>query len=277
MSYRNILVHVDDAAASASRLDYAVRFAQAHDATLSGIYLVPGTEMTPSAAVMLRAEVVARRLAEFDEAQHAAERAFRAATAAAGLRAAEWRAPAGAPVEAAIAHGRCADLFILGQRNPSGSGFGEALVSNVLLSSGRPILVVPHVGAPAGVGDNVLVGWDGGREAARAIGDALPLLARARNVAIIARDDGAESDVDDRLADTRLRTWLRSHDIAADVARHEAVDIGTGEWLLSSAADLQSDLLVLGGYGHARTRELVLGGVTRTVLRSMTVPVFMAH
>jgi nucleotide-binding universal stress UspA family protein len=127
------------------------------------------------------------------------------------------------------------------------------------------------------VGENVLVAWNGGREAARAIGDALPLLERAKHLDILAVDDDGEPGVAERLAGARLGTWLRAHGIAAGVERHEVRDIGVGEWLLDRAADLGSDLIVMGGYGHARMRELVLGGVTRTVLRSMTVPVFMAH
>ena len=277
MPYRSMLVHVDNAATSASRIDYAARLAQACGAELAGVYLVPGTDMTPSAAAMLRADVVTRRLAEFDEAQHAAERTFRAATQAAGFGASDWRAPAGAPVDAAIAHGRCTDLFILGQRDPASAAFSETLISNVLLSAGRPILVVPHLGTPATVSESVLVAWDGGREAARAIGDALPLLARAKRVDVVAIDDDAEADVDGRLAGARLLAWLRSHGIAANVSPQEVQEVSVGERLLSFAADHGNDLIVMGGYGHARTRELVLGGVTRTILRAMTVPVLMAH
>jgi len=276
MSYRSILVHVDDES-SVPRLDYAILLARAFSAELVGIYLVPGTDLTPSAAAMLRSDVVERRLGKFVDAQHAAEKAFAAATSNCGLAAVDWRAPAGPVVDAAIAHARCSDLFVLGQDNGSGAGFGTALVSNVLLSSGRPTLVVPRVGAPATLAENVLVAWDGGREAARAIGDAIPLLARAKRVDVVSVDDAAEPAVSDRLADARLRAWLGRHGVAVDIARQEARDVGIGDWLLSRAADAASDLVVMGGYGHARMRELVLGGATRTMLRSLTVPVFMAH
>ena len=277
MSYRSILVHVDDDESSARRLDYAVRLARAFSAELVGIYLVPGTDLTPSAAAMLRSDVVERRLGKFVDAQHAAEKAFAAATAHCGLDAVEWRAPAGPVIDAAIAHARCSDLFILGQHHASGTGFGAALVSNVLLSSGRPTLVVPRIGTPSTLAENVLVAWDGGREAARAIGDALPLLAHAKRVDVVSVDDDAEPAVGDRLADARLRGWLGRHGVTVAIARQEAQDVGIGDWLLSRAADFGSDLIVMGGYGHARMRELVLGGATRTMLRSLTLPVFMAH
>lgn len=277
MTYRTMLVHVDDDPSCQARLDAAIRVARAFGAELVGIYLVPGTDMSPSTAAMLRPEVVERRLAEYGEAQHAAEESFRRQTAAAGLAGVDWRAPAGPPVDAAVAHGRCTDLFILGQHNPAAASFSETLASTVLLSSGRPTLVIPYIGAPATLGENVLVAWDGGREASRAIGDALPFLTRASRVDVIAVDADVDAKVDDRLAGGRLAAWLRRHDVTIDVARQEAQDIRIGEWLLSRAADLGSDIIVMGGYGHARMRELVLGGVTRTMLRSMTVPVFMAH
>lgn len=277
MTYRTILVHIDDHASCEPRLSAAIRLALAFRAELVGIYLVPGTEMSPSAAAMLRPDVVERRLGEYGEAQHGAEAAFRARTAAAGLAAIDWRAPAGSPVDAAVAHARCTDLFILGQHNPAAASFSETLVSGVLLSSGRPTLVIPYIGAQATLGENMLVAWDGGREASRAIGDALPLLTRAARVDVIAVDADVDAELDDRLAGARLAAWLRRHDVAIDVVHQEAQDIGIGEWLLSRAADFGSDVIVMGGYGHTRMRELVLGGVTRTMLRSMTVPVFMAH
>jgi len=90
-------------------------------------------------------------------------------------------------------------------------------------------------------------------------------------------DESRETSVDERLADTRLRQWLARHDIAIEVEREAVRGVGVGEWLLSRAADLGSDLLVMGGYAHARMRELVLGGVTRTMLGAMTIPVLMAH
>lgn len=277
MSFKTILVHIDDDESCTSRLDVGLRLARDFQAQLVGIYLVPGSDVTPSAAAMLPADIVHERLAKFGDAQRAAEVMFRQRAAAAGLAALDWRAPAGSPVEAAIAHGRCSDLCIMGQRNPSDVAFAEELVTNVMLSSGRPVLVVPYIGAPPVVGENVLIAWNGGREASRAIGDALPLLERAKRVTAIAVTTNGDGGVDEHLAKTRLASWLGRHGIGVDVVAQQAPDIPTGQWLLSRAADLGSDLVVMGAYGHARMRELVLGGVTRTMLKAMTVPVFMSH
>jgi len=276
MAYRTLLVHVDDRASSQDRLAYAVALARRETAELVGLYVVPGTDLAPSTAAMLGSDAVARRLERFSEMQHAAEQRFRDAVAAAGVDA-QWRAPAGPSIETAIAHARTTDLVVVGQRDPSEPGFGDALVSGVLLSAGRPVLVVPSAGAPASVASRVLIAWNGGREAARAVADALPLLARAERVCAAGVDESRETSVDERLADTRLRQWLARHDIAIEVEREAVRGVGVGEWLLSRAADLGSDLLVMGGYAHARMRELVLGGVTRTMLGAMTIPVLMAH
>jgi nucleotide-binding universal stress UspA family protein len=276
MAYRTLLVHVDNRASSQDRLAYAIALAGREAAELVGLYVVPGTDLAPSTAAMLGSDAVARRLERFSEMQHAAEQRFRDAVAAAGVDA-QWRAPAGPSIETAIAHARTTDLVVVGQRDPSEPGFGDALVSGVLLSAGRPVLVVPSAGAPASVASRVLIAWNGGREAARAVADALPLLARAERVCAVGVDESRETSVDERLADTRLRQWLARHDIAIEVEREAVRGVGVGEWLLSRAADLGSDLLVMGGYAHARMRELVLGGVTRTMLGAMTIPVLMAH
>ena len=277
MSFKTILVQIDHGNASAQRVDAAVRLARNFGARLVGLYVVPGAELTPSVAAVLPPGVVEERLRATGEAQNLAEARFREAASAAGLAAVEWRAPTGAPIEAAVAHGRCTDLFVMGQRDPSEFVFSEEIVATVLLSTGRPTLVVPYIGAGPTLGENVLVAWNGGREAARAIGDAMPLLERAKRVNVIAVESEREETVDEHLAGERLAGWLRGHGIQANIARQEASDVGIGEWLLSRAADLGSDMIVMGGYAHPRVRELILGGVTQTMLRSMTIPVLMSH
>jgi nucleotide-binding universal stress UspA family protein len=277
MSFKTILVHIDHGQASASRVDAAVRLARAFGARLVGLYIVPGAELTPSVAAVLPPGVVEERLRATGEAQSLAEARFRETAAAAGLSGIEWRAPTGAPIDAAVAHGRCTDLFVMGQRDPSELVFTEEIVATAVLSTGRPTLVVPYIGAGPTLGENVLVAWNGGREAARAVGDAMPFLERAKRVNVISVEAEREETVDEHLTHERLAAWLRGHGVAADIARQEASDVGIGEWLLSRAADLGSDMIVMGGYAHARMRELILGGVTQTMLRSMTIPVLMSH
>jgi nucleotide-binding universal stress UspA family protein len=229
-------------------------------------------------AALLPSDFVDVRQRQMGEAQDKAEQRFRSSASSAGLARVEWRAPAGPPVAAAVEHGRCADLFVLGQRNvDDATSFADELIFTTLLGAGRPVLIVPHIGARAMPGQNVLIAWDCGREAARAVADALPLLVRAKQVGVVTYTTGEEASADGALSTARLRDWLQDHGIAARVDAYEPAAGAIGESLLSLAADRDSDLIVMGGYGHTRLREFVLGGVTQTLLASMTVPVLMSH
>ncbi|MDP3347762.1 MAG: universal stress protein [Hydrogenophaga sp.] len=167
-----------------------------------------------------------------------------------------------------------ADLVILGQRNaddPAAAELPSDFVSSVLLDSGRPGLIVPYTGAIGPVGRTVLVAWKETRTSARALSAALPWLQRAGQVHAVCFGE----DVDAPLLS--LQGYLKAHgvDLTAHAGGPEDSDVG--DRLLSMAADVGADLLVMGCYGHGRTREWVLGGATRTVLASMTLPVLMAH
>ncbi len=281
MPYRSILVYIDQSPQSRSCLGVGIGLCRDFGAQLIGAYLDDSPEITPSLAALVPDDVVARRQKEAANAQHVAEDAFRRAATAAGLSDMEWRAPAGPPIEAAVAHGRCADLIIVGQPEVGrvGWSFAARIVAAVLLETGRPMLVVPYVGAPAAVGTNILVAWDGGREASRALSDAMPLLARASRVTVACLDPGAAARGADAPARERLAAYLRHHGIVARID-HDNLgdgDVAVGDWLLSRVADLGGDLIVMGGYGQPRWREEVLGGATRALLSAMTVPVLMAH
>ncbi len=282
MGYRQILVHLDDDDAGCrARLAAALAVAkgQRDAAKLVGTYIVSTDAMSPTLAAVLPDGVVRQRLAETGRAQQHAHRLFAEVTGAAGVEG-EWRAPAGAPVEALVAHARCSDLVVLGQPTPDGEGAGFAggLAEAAIEAGGRPVLVVPYIGA-ASIGRRVIVAWDGSREAARAVADAMPLLAAAGEVRAIAIDADPSDDTDDvdPTSTARLTTWLAAHGIVNLRIDHDATESTVGEWLLSRAADYGADLIVMGGYSHARLRERVLGGVTRTLLRAMTVPVLFSH
>jgi nucleotide-binding universal stress UspA family protein len=280
MSLTTILVHVDDGDRCDHRLKVATRLALDLGARLVGVYLVPTAYLAPSVAALLPADLVRSRERELGEAQHAAEERFRIAANSENLTRIEWRAPAGSPIAAAVDNARCADLFVVGQRAPDDPAllFADELIGTTLFSSGRPLLIVPHIGASTRPGRNVLVAWDGGREAARAVGDALPLLKRARQVHVVSYDAGqAGAGADVALSASRLRSWLQDHGIEARVDSLASFEGDVGELILSQVADRSCDLIVMGGYGHSRLREFVLGGATRTLLASMTVPVLMAH
>jgi len=281
MTYRSILVPIDATSESHARIDAAIRLARDFEAQLVGVYLDRRPEIAPSVAALLPQSVVEEYLHNAADAQHAAGESFRRTAATGGVSDVDWRAPLGAPIDAVVAHSRCSDLTVVSQplRAEPGEFFSARLVEAVLLESGRPVLIVPYIGAPPRIGSNVLVAWDGGREATRAIADAMPLLVRARQVTVVCLDPVASRRGVDAPARERLAAYLQRHGAAARIESDELRDgdVAIGDWLLSRAADLGSDLLVMGGYGHSRWREQALGGATQALLAAMTLPVLMAH
>ena len=281
MTTSTLLVHVDDTPESGRRLGVAFSLCRDLGAHLVGMYLEESPAVAPAIAAMLPAEAVERYMLKAVDRERGVEERFVAAAHEAGVAAAEWRAPGGIAVDAAVSEARCADLAVLSQPEWAQAdwGLGAQLVAAVLLESGRPLIVVPRIDVRPEIGRNVVVAWDGGREASRAIGAALPVLARGARVTVACLDPGASARGADASARARFLAYLGRHGLAARIESdnlHDG-DIGVGDWLLSRIADLDADLLVMGGYGHPRWRERVLGGATRAILGAMTVPVLMAH
>ena len=279
MAYRTILVHLDDHARTGTRLDVAIRLAQRFRAQLVGMYLQPSYEIYPFAAEMLPADFVQQSIEQRLDAQKAAEGSFRDVASRSGLEGFEFRAPAGDAYTVGTIHARYADLVVVGQpeRGANDYPFTNDLAHSLVMGSGRPVLLVPFAGPIATLGERVLVAWKDTREAARAVGDSMPLLREAKSlqaVTVAPKDDeGLESFV----AEQQLKRYFDLHGLPGNVKRIIAPDANAGEYLLSQAADANADLIVMGGYSRRRIRELIWGGVTRTMLRSMTVPVLMAH
>jgi nucleotide-binding universal stress UspA family protein len=166
------------------------------------------------------------------------------------------------------------DLAVVGQAQREGGAGDELVIEGALFESGRPIIVVPYIQQRGLTLERVLACWDGSRTAARAIGDAMPFLERAKAVDIVIV---AEERKSEELTGTNMRAHLVRHGVAASVKRVTKGDIAIEDALLSYAADSGADFMVMGGYGHSRLREFILGGVTRGILASMTVPVLMSH
>jgi nucleotide-binding universal stress UspA family protein len=283
--FKDILVHLDEAPQSGTRLKVALDLARRNAAHLTGIFVVdiPGHTMFYGAGMpyaggglneivnSLRADAIARA--------DAAGQEFREALRREGLGG-EWRLVEGEAVSLLPLHARYADITILGQPNEEDAYKGpsaDAVLVSVMLSSGRPILAVPYAGKFEHIGDRVLIAWNASREATRAVNDALPLLRGAKAVTVLAVNPrhGIKGHGDVPAADIVLH--LARHGVKAEAAHTIAEDISEGDALLSYAADLGADLIVSGGYGHSRAREMVFGGVTRTLIEEMTVPMLMSH
>jgi nucleotide-binding universal stress UspA family protein len=180
-------------------------------------------------------------------------------------------------VGAADLFGRAArvfDLSIVRQAEPDKLGYENLIIEAALFDSGRPVLIVPYIQQGGFKVDRVMVCWNGSRPAARAVGDAMPLLARAKVIEIVTVETGAGSD---EIFGADIAHHLARHRHDVELKRIVALNIDVPNIILSHAADSSADFIVMGGYGHSRLREFVLGGATRGILASMTVPTLMSH
>jgi nucleotide-binding universal stress UspA family protein len=281
MSYKDLLVVLDSNASARERIEIAVALAERFSAHLIGLYPLPMPEAPrhfgyydPALLNPFFEELRAR-------ARDAADKTREVFEHIASLHgvSAEWREiPEGADADPAV-HARYADLAILGQLDPD-SGEPDMIrprPEQVTLASGRPILVVPYAGNFPNLGRRVVIGWNASREAARAVNDAMPLLMAAEIVSILTIDPREGPRAHGELPGADISLYLARHGVKAEIERTVSADLPVGEALLSRAADLGADLLVMGAYGHSRARELLLGGATRSLLRSMTLPVLMSH
>jgi nucleotide-binding universal stress UspA family protein len=278
MAYKNLLVHIDDSKVCVVRLEAAMQLARAHEAHLTGIYAAIEPSLPGNVAAEVPAHLLDVLREQAAERVVAAKAAFVEPVEGAGLSS-DFRAAhcTGSRVAELVAlHARYADLVILGQPEPQNGGEVDAeMPEDVVLGAGRPALIVPYIGAGKEIGRRALIAWDGGREAARAVNDALPLLEKAESVAVLVINPSHGGHGPEPGADIALH--LARHGIVVEAQHIEVRDISTGNALLSRLADEDIDLLVMGAYGHSRLRQMVLGGVTREVFQQMTVPVLMSH
>lgn len=167
------------------------------------------------------------------------------------------------------------DLSVVAQGEPEKVAPEEIIIEGALFGSGRPMIVVPYIHKDGVQLNRVIVAWDGSRSAARAVADAMPLLGKAKAVEVVIV--ATERPKSDEIAGADIGHHLARHGLKVEVKRIVSTDTGVADTLLSHAADTAADLMVMGGYGHSRLREFVLGGATRGILSSMTLPVLMSH
>jgi nucleotide-binding universal stress UspA family protein len=275
MSYKTLLVHLDDSRRSDERAAFALDLALKHTAHVIGLYVVCQDLLRP---LVRRDDSLNLGELEAQGAQrmNRAREQFTAAAERAGCPF-EWRAPAGPAIDVAVLHARHADLVVMGQEDPDddASYIARNFTEEVVMGGGRPVIVLPYAGRIASFGENVIVAWDGSREAARALADAMPLLKRARSVTVTSVQK--RSDQDEPVG-FDVAGYLERHRVRAGfVSIPRSPGMTTAATLLNQLTDLHADLLVMGAYGHARAREHVLGGVTHAMLETMTTPVLMSR
>jgi nucleotide-binding universal stress UspA family protein len=271
---RHIAVLLNGGGRDAAILAAASSVAATHEAAMSAIFVEPLPYALASINGFITAEIM--------EAQREIYRRRRdlAATALAAIPStpagkADFIAAEGPAAQTFIRLARLTDLAVLGQASPDDTDAATDidLPADIVLGLGRPVLLVPYAGTFPRIGTRILAGWNSTRESTRALADALPFLRRAEQVTLLAINPREKRDT----LQSALGAWLTRHKIKGKVEIEKTEELEVGDAMLSRAADLSADLIVMGGYGRPRLREFILGGATQSMFRSMTVPVLMAH
>ena len=273
MQFKNILVYLDQGESNEERIQSALAIAKGQDATLTGVAVnaLPHSSILQKLGVSGSDEVLEKARAD---AETAIEN-FRKQAETTGIgtettiiECAEGKAP-----EKLSRLARIHDLSILRQANPDRdhASFVAELSEEVMFSSGRPVLFMPYIGAHEIPFAKAMIAWDGSRAATRAVHDSLPLLETMKEAVILVVDPEKTKPGEG------MSRHLEAHGISNTVMRVPKGDIITSSVIMNELSNSGADLLVMGAYGTPKLREVILGGVTRTVLESMTVPVFMSH
>ncbi|MET3108450.1 nucleotide-binding universal stress UspA family protein [Oxalobacteraceae bacterium GrIS 2.11] len=277
MSYKTILVHVDDTSRTPTRIKLAAELAIKLEAHLLGI-----ADTGVSRFIYQDGNINGVDPSLLSHLEYLRERAtqniadFKKQVDGLGVHSFEGDITQDDAFGGIGMRARYCDLVVVGQTNPeeSSPAVMDDFPEYMILNSGRPVLVVPYVGTFSQIGRRPLVAWDGSRAATRAITDAIPFLRDADLVHVAIINPKGDQHGDQPGAD--LAAYLARHGIRLEVSVHRTkLDIGNA--LLSLASDLNSDMIVMGGYGHSRFKEMIMGGATRGILESMTIPVLMSH
>jgi nucleotide-binding universal stress UspA family protein len=267
MGIRDILVHLDNSAASAARLDVAIAYARKHGARLRGLYLITHYFYEP------------RALGEKADSEKA-EQMFAAKTSEADIKA-EWVfqdcSVMGSNVsELVTLHAYFTDLIVLGQADHSTPAMNipTDLAERIILSSGRPVLIVPYSGTFQTAGDRIMIAWKTGRESIRAVNDSLPHLRKAQSVVIVEGNTTCAKSDDSLKA---ISSFLLNHDIKVALDFINSGSFPIGDMLLNNVCDKKIDLLVMGAFAPNRRGTLEMSPVARHVLKHLTAPVLMSH
>jgi nucleotide-binding universal stress UspA family protein len=273
---KDVVVNLSGATPQDFAADYAVSLAKAYGAHVTGIAFVYEPVIPDTVMGGIPTDLIEVQRQENAKAANAAVGRFEAAAKKAGVSAATRILDASLGGAAATFGqiSRRADLSVVGQAGPDKGVGQELMIEGALFESGRPVLVVPYIHKQGFTLNRALLCWDGGRTAARAIADAIPLLEHAKAVDLVIV---AEHGKNDEISGADMGEHLRRHGLPVEVKRLAKGDIRVEDAILSYAADSGADFLVMGGYGHSRLREFILGGVTRSILASMTVPALMSH
>jgi nucleotide-binding universal stress UspA family protein len=277
-SLRSILVHLDPSPRSRTRLLLARDLAEKHGAHITALYGSTPSIMDMPYSINEGAAAALPILEKLDIERRDDARAIFDSVKSTPPHLLQWRELRGEFVVPGVSrHALCVDLLVLGQHDPNDNAalaIPSDFLASVMVDSGKPALIIPYANACKTLAQEVLIAWSPTRECGHALLSAIPFLQQAQRIHLVVREDSSQEGA----VASNVEAYLRLHDVKAPVKRHAALPSSSvGEALLSLAADTSADLLVMGCYSHSRARELVFGGASRTLLKSMTLPVLMAH
>jgi nucleotide-binding universal stress UspA family protein len=279
MNLKTLVVHVDASRQAATRMALAARLAVMHDAHLVGAAMTgisriifEDNPLRPPNTVLIHHVEGLRNNARL------ALKNFEDIARQAGVTSMDSRLIEDDPESGMAIQTRYADLAVIGQFDPDDPvpGLMSDFPESVFMQGVRPVLIIPFTAQSVQAFARVMIAWDASMSATRAVTGALPLLQAAADVDVVVFNASPQNEAHGELPGNDLAVYLARHGVTVNVI-NRTTDIDIGNSLLSLCADQGADLLVMGGYGHTRFREILLGGATRTVLESMTLPVLMAH
>ncbi len=280
MTLKTILVSLNDFDRVDALLNVAGGLAAKHDAHITGLFVIPALRVYPVVTLQVPPEFFESQRKAYEKRAEAVRERFEDYCARNELRC-EWlKEESLSPLiaDTVIRHALQSDLVVASQ--PAQEEISEIesdFAERIVMESGRPVLFVPRVGEYDKVGEVVVAGWNATREAARAIYDALPILKLARDVRLAWVDPQRDADEDIQLPGAEMAAALARHDVRAEADELVSGGLDAADVLLNHVDETGADMLVLGAWGHSRLREYVFGGVTRSILTHMTVPVLFSH
>lgn len=280
MSYRTILVSLNEIGRVSETVAAAVRLARDTGAHVSGLYVVPAVQVYPSVGFEAAPQVFEGNRSFFKENAQRVKQAFEEAMRREALPHDFHQIDSATPLigDEVIAAGRIADLVVVSATNPDEiTGVERDFVEQVVMSVGRPVIVLPFKGDSTLSLNEIVIGWDGGREAARATFDALPLLKKAGKVRVVRVDPQKDPSLRGSVAGADLAEALSRHGVKAEAQGYPTDGLDEGQALMRCAEDTGAGLIVMGAYGHSRLAEFIFGGATRFVLTRMVRPVLLSH
>ena len=276
MAYKTILLSLNEISQVPQLIALARQLASGHKAHVRGLYVVPAVQIYPSAGLASVAEVYDGNRKYFLDHLAKVEAQFSTAMKSDGIAFSFMKLDTATSLisAAAVDESRNADLVVVAATDPNeGLGPEVDFVQRLVIAAGRPVLVLPRSGAGALDLSTVILGWDGGREAARAVFDALPLLVKAKTVKIVRVDESSRGT----MGSASIAETLDRHGVKAEILNVSSDGLDAGAALLRAAKDHGAGLLVMGAYGHSRFTEFIFGGATRAVIQSLDMPVLMSH